>query len=208
MQSMRAELKAPVAHKGVSLAARRKVVTAPTSAQETNSAGPHAVADTADHWQSDSFFRAGSALRGAQSLRRQGLCQRCAQEGGRKGRCQMGGEGEGAACARQGRAHLPRHEMPVRLPQSALPRHRQERRTGVRAAGTRQPVPRTQQACVRMTPAGAKRPTRDRRGGKTSFRNARLNAPDNRKTALLRGSLTSPATIIKTMARIPQSPDH
>jgi hypothetical protein len=41
-----------------------------------------------------------------------------------------------------------------------------------------------------MTPAGAKRPTRDRRGGKTSLRNARLNAPDNRKTALLRGSLT------------------
>ena len=32
-------------------------------------------------------------------VRRQGLCQRCAQAGRRKGWCQMGGEGEGAAGA-------------------------------------------------------------------------------------------------------------
>ena len=36
--------------------------------------------------------------------------------------------------ARQGRAHLPRREMPVRLSQGALSRHRQERRAGVLAA--------------------------------------------------------------------------
>src|SRR5436190_23644602 len=79
-----------------------------------------------------------------------------------------GGEGEGQtrtpadgspACPqsplreslREGRTCVPCHEVPVRLPQGALSRPRQERRTGVLVAGARQPVSRPQDDCVRVT---------------------------------------------------------
>jgi IS5 family transposase len=53
------------------------------------------------------------------------------------------------------------NEMPVRLPQGALSLHRQERRTGVRAAGACKSLPRSQAACVRVTLAGAKKDSAD-----------------------------------------------
>jgi len=43
---------------------------------------------------------------------------------------------------RQGRAHLPHSQMPVRLSQGALSRHCQERRASIRAARARKSVPR------------------------------------------------------------------
>ena len=56
--------------------------------------------------------------------------------------------------AREGRACVPCHEVPVRLSQGALSRPRQERRAGVLAAGARQSVPRPQDTCVRLTTPG------------------------------------------------------
>ena len=102
-----------------------------------------------------------------------------AMPSGREGQRHVGGEGEDAvgaradgpaACpqppvrqgAREGRARLPRHEMPVRLPQGALSRHRHERSAGVLAVSARQSVPGPQDACVRIT--GPRRPARHRRG--------------------------------------------
>src|SRR5690606_25800345 len=79
---------------------------------------------------------------------------------GARGRRLLGGEGEaegGPAAvlraegaqpqarvrARQGGARVPHSQMPVRLSQGALPRHHQERRAGLVAAGARQSVSRT-----------------------------------------------------------------
>ena len=57
---------------------------------------------------------------------------------------------------RQGRARVPGDEMPVRLSQGSLSRHRQERRPGVHAVGARQPVSCPQDTCVRLTGLPAK----------------------------------------------------
>src|SRR5512134_2631080 len=57
---------------------------------------------------------------------------------------------------RQGRARVPRAEMPVRLSQGALSRHRQERGPGVLALGARQPVPRAADAGSGLSANGAK----------------------------------------------------
>jgi IS5 family transposase len=51
----------------------------------------------------------------------------------------------------KGRACLPGDEMPFRLSQGSLSRHLQERRTSLRAACARQPIPRPQDTCVRAT---------------------------------------------------------
>src|SRR6478735_7672312 len=56
----------------------------------------------------------------------------------------------------QGQARVPGDEMPIRLSQGSLSWHRQERRTGIRAARARQPIPCPQDTRVRMTNAGAK----------------------------------------------------
>ena len=53
--------------------------------------------------------------------------------------------------AREGRACVPSHEVPIRLSQSALSRPRQERCSGILTAGARQPVPRPQIDYVRLT---------------------------------------------------------
>jgi len=52
--------------------------------------------------------------------------------------------------ARQGRARLPRSQVPIRLSQGALSRHCQERGASVRAARARKSVPRPQPTCVRL----------------------------------------------------------
>ena len=48
------------------------------------------------------------------------------------------------------RAPVPCHQMPVWLSQGPLSRHRQERRSRIRAAGARQPVSRPRPTCVRL----------------------------------------------------------
>src|SRR5205814_10547483 len=58
--------------------------------------------------------------------------------------------------ARQSGARVPCHEVPVRLSQGALSRHRQKWRAGVFAAGARQSVSRPRPTCVRMKGNGAK----------------------------------------------------
>ena len=85
----------------------------------------------------------------------------------RSGRRAVGGEGESEAGprsheaaarsqsplrqgAREGRTCVPRRQMPVRLSQGALSRHRQERRAGVLALRARQPLPRARPTCVRL----------------------------------------------------------
>jgi len=60
--------------------------------------------------------------------------------------------------AGEGRAHLPHRQMPVRLSQGALSRHRQERRAGIRAVGSRQSLPRPRPTCVRRVKQGASAP--------------------------------------------------
>ena len=98
-----------------------------------------------------------------------GARKRAAEAAGRA----VGGEGEGhprtradgpaahpqspfRQGAREGRACVPGHEMPVRLSQSSLSRPRQERCSSVLAAGARQPIPRAQDNCVRLTKGRAK----------------------------------------------------
>jgi transposase, IS5 family len=99
-------------------------------------------------------------------LRRQGLRERRQEARGRNRRRALGRERASQGRprshkasareepslrpgARQGRARLSRSQMPVRLSQGPLPRHRQKRRAGVRAARARQSLPRSQPTCVR-----------------------------------------------------------
>ena len=79
-------------------------------------------------------------------------------------------------------------EVPVRLSQGASSRHRQERRAGVLAVGTRQSVPRPQNACVRVTKTGQIRLTRQGQAA-NSAEDRRSEAYHGRTPALIRASL-------------------
>ena len=87
------------------------------------------------------------------AARRAGVyCGREGEGASRAGSCRLTEETQPPLRqgARQGRARVPRPQMPVRLSQGSLSRHRQERRAGVRAAGARQPLSRPRPNCVRL----------------------------------------------------------
>src|SRR5436190_716747 len=117
------------------------------------------------------------------------------------GRRALGREGEGQAGprsdeaparqepplrqgAREGRTRLPRGQMPVRLSQGPLSRHRQERRAGVFALRTRQSLSRPRPTCVRLKENGAEKALISRARRRKSSKN-HVDCHRRRKTQLL-----------------------